>query len=194
MDQNSLDNNNKELLQKRHYFILEKLQLISKEAPIGLKSRISNELLSSLAVSLLDGTVFEIVNHLFEMQQISERNFFNERSKINNEYSNQRNQLLKRHKTTEKACEIRPHHLNIVQSANKRELDAFDKRMTNELHRLDVKIIQDFDNKVLEQQETMNQAGVPNFFVTQNPNDIKMQMFLLKMIQKLSEIKMPEFS
>ena len=36
----------------------------------------------------------------------------------------QRNQLLKRHKATEQACEIRPHHLSIVQMANKREMDV----------------------------------------------------------------------
>lgn len=64
--------------------------------------------------------------------------------------------------------------------------------MNDELHRLDVKIVQDFDNKVLEQQETMSQAGVPNFFATQNPNDLKMQIYVLKMIQKLSKMKLPE--
>jgi hypothetical protein len=36
----------------------------------------------------------------------------------------QRNQLLKRHKATEQACEIRPHHLSIVQMANKREMEV----------------------------------------------------------------------
>lgn len=71
-------------------------------------------------------------------------------------------------------------------------IQAFDKRMNDELHRFDVKIVQDYDNKVLEQQETMSQAGVPNFFVTQNPSDIKMQMYVLKMIQKLSKMKLPE--
>ena len=77
----------KQLFQKRHYFILEQLQLLTKEAPMALKQRLSTDFLSTLAVSLLDGTVFEIVNHLVEMQQISERTLFNERSKINNEYS-----------------------------------------------------------------------------------------------------------
>jgi hypothetical protein len=77
---------NKELLQKRHYFILEHLQRLSSDAPLALKQRLSTDFLSSLAVSLLDGTVFEIVNNLCEMQQISERNFFNERAKISNEY------------------------------------------------------------------------------------------------------------
>ncbi len=36
----------------------------------------------------------------------------------------QRSQLIKRHKATEQACETRPHHMSIVQAANKRELDV----------------------------------------------------------------------
>ena len=36
----------------------------------------------------------------------------------------QRIQLIKRHKASEQACETRPHHLVIVQSANKRELEV----------------------------------------------------------------------
>ena len=35
-----------------------------------------------------------------------------------------RNQLIQRHKATERACETRPHNLNIVRTANKRELDV----------------------------------------------------------------------
>jgi len=111
-----------------------------------LQQRLSVELLSALSNSLLDGTIFEIVKNLSELQHITERNFFNERSRIANEYASgyfylylnpikpqiiyfynekdQRNQLLKRHKATEQACEIRPHHLSIVQMANKREMEV----------------------------------------------------------------------
>ena len=64
--------------------------------------------------------------------------------------------------------------------------------MTDELHRFDIKIVQEFDSKAQEQQETMNQAGVPHFFITQNQNDIKLQIFLFKIIQKLSKLKLPE--
>ena len=49
--------------------------------------RFSKELLSSLSSSLLDGTVFEIVNNLSELQQITERNLISERNRIQNEYS-----------------------------------------------------------------------------------------------------------
>lgn len=72
------------------------------------------------------------------------------------------------------------------------EKKAFDKRMTDELHRFDLKIVQEFDKKANEQQETMNQAGVFGFFPTSNQNDIKLQMYLFLIVQKLSKMKIPE--
>lgn len=99
--------------------------------------------------------------------------------------------MLKRHKATEQACETRPHHLNIVQTANKRELDAFDKRMNDELHRFDLKIANDMDQKVIEQQETMHQAGVFGFFKTNTPAEITLQMHLFRFILNLSTMKLP---
>lgn len=53
----------------------------------NIQQRLSFELLGALSSSLLDGTVFEIVNNLSELQQITERNFFNERCKIVNDYA-----------------------------------------------------------------------------------------------------------
>lgn len=64
--------------------------------------------------------------------------------------------------------------------------------MNDELHRFDLKIVQEFDNKLNEQQETMNQAGVFGFFVSNNPNDIKLQSYLFSIIQKLSKMKIPD--
>jgi DNA-binding transcriptional regulator GbsR (MarR family) len=78
---NSSNHNQKEQLQRRHYSILEQLKQHNKD------NKITFELLTSLSGSLLDGTVFDIVNHLFDLQQITERNLFNERNKISNEYS-----------------------------------------------------------------------------------------------------------
>ena len=125
----------------------------------------------------------------------------------------QRVQLIKRHKATEQACEIRPHHLTIVQTANKREIDvrlvncffwptyldflvifvllvykAFDKRSNDELHRHDLKIINEIDLKVTEQQDIMQKAGVFGFFQTSNVSEVKLQMHLFQSIQKLSQM------
>jgi hypothetical protein len=64
--------------------------------------------------------------------------------------------------------------------------------MNDELHRFDLKIINEIDQKVLEQQETMSQAGVYGFQQSTQPNDIKLQMCLFQFIQRLSQLKMPD--
>ena len=63
--------------------------------------------------------------------------------------------------------------------------------MNDELHRFDVKIMNEIDQKVIEQQETMSQAGVFGFHQTTQPMDVKQQMYLFKFIQTLSRTKMP---
>jgi len=50
------------------------------------QQRLSYDLLSSLARVLLDGTVFEIISSLREVQQLEERNLSNQRMKLVNEH------------------------------------------------------------------------------------------------------------
>jgi hypothetical protein len=44
------------------------------------------------------------------------------------------------------------------------------------------------DQKVSEQQEIMQKAGVVGFFQTTNSNEIRLQMLLFQFIQNLSQI------
>lgn len=53
----------------------------------------------------------------------------------------------------------------------------------------DKKIITHLDQKVTDQQSTMQIAGVPGFTITDNPKEIKIQMYLLDMICRLSRLK-----
>jgi len=50
------------------------------------QQRLPYDLLSSLARVLLDGTVFEIISSLREVQQLEERNLSNQRIKLINEH------------------------------------------------------------------------------------------------------------
>lgn len=45
--------------------------------------------------------------------------------------------------------------------------------------------------QVAEQQETLQKAGFPGFFVTMNSSEIKVQMFLLDFILRLSKMDVP---
>jgi hypothetical protein len=50
------------------------------------QKRFTYEFLVTLSSSLVDGTVFEIVRGLADIQQISETNLYHERQKISTEY------------------------------------------------------------------------------------------------------------
>lgn len=53
---------------ERLYSLLSKLQKMSREIPIEYQQRISYDLLSSLAASLAQGAIVEIVKMLMEVQ------------------------------------------------------------------------------------------------------------------------------
>jgi hypothetical protein len=63
--------------------------------------------------------------------------------------------------------------------------------MNDELHRFDLKIANDMDQKVAEQQETMNQAGVCGFFKTNIPSELGLQIHLFRLILNLSSMQLP---
>ena len=60
--------------------------------------------------------------------------------------------------------------------------------MKSDLQKFDMRIIFYYDSKVQEQQETMNEAGVPGFFFSLDKNEIEFQKNLLKIIQDISQI------
>lgn len=47
-------------------------------------------------------------------------------------------------------------------------------------------LILQLDQMVSEQQNTLEKAGVPGFYVSTNPQEIQVQMYLLEFISKLS--------
>ncbi len=51
--------------------------------------------------------------------------------------------------------------------------------------RLDMNLVLQLDQKVTEQQQTLERAGVPGFRVTNNPTEIKVQMHVVDFIRRL---------
>lgn len=60
---------------------------------------------------------------------------------------------------------------------------------SKQLRDKDMELVLHLDQKVRDQQSTLQQAGVPGFYITDNPKEIKIQMFLLDFILRLSLIK-----
>lgn len=58
-----------------------------------------------------------------------------------------------------------------------------------QLKEKDMELVLHLDESVTEQQRTLRDAGVPGFFVTDQPKEIKLQMFRLDFILRLSRMK-----
>lgn len=67
-------------------------------------------------------------------------------------------------------------------------------RQKLEVKQNDMKIAMQLDQKVSDQQVMLEKAGVPGFFVSNNAADIRLQMYLLEFILKLSVMPLPQVS
>ena len=56
-----------------------------------------------------------------------------------------------------------------------------------ELKQADMNLISQLDQLVLDQQTALEKAGVPGFYISSNPQEIRVQMYLLEFIIKLSK-------
>ncbi|XP_045147475.1 protein DGCR6L isoform X1 [Echinops telfairi] len=108
--------------QERHYQLLSALQSLVKELPSSFQQRLSYTTLSDLALALLDGTVFEIVQGLLEIQHLTEKSLYNQRLRLQNDHRVLRQALRQKHEEAQQTC--RPHNLPVLQAAQQRELEV----------------------------------------------------------------------
>lgn len=102
---------------------------------------------------------------------------------------------------TDMTAEEKVKKLNDMKVAQKEEVRQFDMSLVLQL---DQKVSFTFNLrtmycltiyvillKVADQQQTLEQAGVPGFFVTSSALDVKVQMYLLDFIFRLSKMDIP---
>ncbi|XP_070559605.1 protein DGCR6-like [Ptychodera flava] len=181
----------KERLQKRHYFMLSELQNMARDLPGHFQQRIPYDMLSLLASSLLDETVFAILKNLEEIQQMTEKTLHEKRMRVINAHTTAKQELAKKHKDAIEACRNRPHHLPVVKATFDREKRALEQQIEEETKLMHQRLILELDQKVSEQQVTLERAGVAGFYVTNNPQEVRLQMYLLDMMMKISKADLP---
>ncbi|NXP12248.1 DGCR6 protein, partial [Thinocorus orbignyianus] len=94
-------------------------------------------------------------------------------------------ELFHRHKEAQQCC--RPHNLPLLRAAQQREMEAVEQRIRQEQRMMDEKIVLELDQKVIDQQSTLEKAGVSGFYITTNPQELTLQMNLLELIRKLQQ-------
>ncbi|XP_063769233.1 protein DGCR6-like isoform X2 [Pseudophryne corroboree] len=153
--------------------------------PSSCQQRMSHAILSDLALALIDGTVFEIVQGLLEIQHLTEKNLYNQRVKLQAEHRALKQDLLRRHKDAQQSCKA--HNVPVLRTSQQRELETLEQRIREEQRMMDEKIVLELDQKVIDQQSTLEKAGVSGFYITTNPQELTLQMNLLELIRKLQQ-------
>uniref|UniRef100_A0A672P2G2 Protein DGCR6-like n=1 Tax=Sinocyclocheilus grahami TaxID=75366 RepID=A0A672P2G2_SINGR len=153
--------------QERHYYLLSELQTLVKDLPSSFQQRLSYTTLSDLAQALIDGTVYEIVQGLLDIQHLTEKNLYNQRQKLHSEHRALKQDLVRKHKQALQTC--KSHNLAVLKTNQRAEAEALDQRVKEEQRMMDEKVVAEMDQKVLDQQNTLEKAGVPGFYITTNP-------------------------
>uniref|UniRef100_A0A1B6LPI9 Gonadal protein gdl n=1 Tax=Graphocephala atropunctata TaxID=36148 RepID=A0A1B6LPI9_9HEMI len=166
-----------EVLQRKLYFLNEKLQVMAKDLPTKYQQRLPNELLCGLAESLLDNTVFGIVDNLMDIQHVTEKQLFQQRLQFLNKHTLALQELSMDPRMDEAT---KSKHRTLLQATHKKEIQLFDMKLVTEL-----------DKKVNDQQRILQMAGVPGFEVTSDPIKIQVQIRLLDFILRLSQMPIP---
>ncbi|XP_031623321.1 gonadal protein gdl [Contarinia nasturtii] len=161
-------------LQQKLYFLLEHLKTMHSELPERYQMRMPYDLLTHLANALINETIFEIVKRLIEIQNVTESHLFELRKQA--ELENEKEVEGWMVKITDK--EELEHILALMKIKHKKKMKETDQ-----------KLILHLDAKVLDQQKTLEEAGVPGFYVTSNPKEINIQMHLIDFILRLSRLK-----
>ncbi|XP_016319270.1 protein DGCR6-like [Sinocyclocheilus anshuiensis] len=151
----------------------------------SFQQRLSYTTLSDLAQALIDGTVYEIVQGLLDIQHLTEKNLYNQRQKLHGEHIALKQDLVRKHKQALQTC--KSHNLAVLKSNQRAEAEALDQRVKEEQRMMDEKVVAEMDQKVLDQQNTLEKAGVPGFYITTNPQEVMMQMNLLELVLKLQQ-------
>ncbi|TNN86495.1 Protein DGCR6 [Liparis tanakae] len=113
--------------QERHYYLLSELQTLVKDLPCSFQQRLSYSTLGDLALALIDGTVYEIVQGLLDIQHLTEKNLYNQRQKLNGEHQALKQDLVRRHKDAVQSC--KSHNLVLLKSNQQTEQEELTMQM-----------------------------------------------------------------
>ncbi len=155
----------------------------------NVKLKMQDRDMKELSLSLLDDTVFDIVQELEDIQSLSERQLLNKRMKVVGRHKILKLELSKKHKEEVAKYKQKPHCLPLLKVDHDKKKEELERRLAEEVKATDQEVILELDQLVSNQQSTLFQAAVPFFSVTNNAQDIQLQIHILRFIQKLSQLK-----
>nr|CAG4645890.1 EOG090X0GJG [Lynceus sp. MCZ IZ 141354] len=159
--------------------VFEALQAMTRQLPPTIQGKLPYDTLSELSSCLMNDTIFEIVKGLHEIQHVIEKQLLQQRMNILHRHKSEKDTLVK---TFQINSQLDPRRTNEFE----KEKAKLAEKQKDEIKEFDLGLIKQLDQKVTDQQTTLEKAGVPGFFVTDDPNDIQTQTHLLTFITQLS--------
>ncbi|VDK17841.1 unnamed protein product [Anisakis simplex] len=140
---------------------------------VSLKPSISQsfnpQLQNNLIESLLDGTVFQIVDSLRDLQEMNEKQLYADRQK----------RLAELQLVPDLDEQMKRIDMNIVCELDKVLTIFYFFQLSHIIEKSYFQIM-------AQQQNVLSRAGVPAFRVTNNPNEITLQMEIIRFILTLT--------
>ncbi|KAI7901689.1 uncharacterized protein BX663DRAFT_531751 [Cokeromyces recurvatus] len=153
--------------QVRQEYLTKKTQ----EEKLKNATTITPEVLAAISNLVKETNLIQVLKKCKERQDKKERELFKHRESIKERYKKQRENFL--------AKEL------IGVNCDPNVLQALDREMKHELHRLDLQILKDMDGEVRYLQQEFVKLNVPLFKISNNPNDIKIQQKVLYILQDM---------
>ncbi|KAG5681686.1 hypothetical protein PVAND_011098 [Polypedilum vanderplanki] len=162
------------ILQKKLYFMVEKLKDFHSRLDEDIQNRIPLENLITMANVLAnDEHIFDVVGKLNEYQNAAEEMYKKQRD---DQIRNDQKEIESYMATLNDNEEIL-HTIHLLKKQHAQKLKELDKA-----------IIQNLDLLVKEQANTLSILGLPQFFETNDNKQIICQMHLLSFILKLQKL------
>uniref|UniRef100_A0A673MFE5 DiGeorge syndrome critical region gene 6 n=1 Tax=Sinocyclocheilus rhinocerous TaxID=307959 RepID=A0A673MFE5_9TELE len=148
--------------QKRHYYLLSELQTLVKD--LSFQQHLSYTTLNDLAQALIDGTVYEIVQGLLDIQHLMDVSGHAENCKMLTVcdlsvcvcvcvcVSALKQDLVRKQKQALQTC--KSHNLAVLKTNQRAKTEALDQRVKEEQRMMDEKVVSEMMLKESDTSQT----------------------------------------
>ena len=146
----------------------------------------NHELITDLSKTIAsDPGILEVLEELKNLQDMTETMQFEKYQDLLKTQTEERTELLKDQDSASKTVSKSDAEYFSLKQSHKDQLLEMDERHKNEKHVASTSLFEAIDQRVVQQQTLLQQAGVPEFYETNNRMQVERQMAILELLMAL---------
>jgi len=167
------------------------LEEMWKEIPSDLQRYFTESVLDEVFSTLQNPLTLRIAKLLHEVQLLREEELYKKRAELVRKIKQRMGSLKEAHQGRRELQAKAGLSLEDLEKELAADWKMMEDESKSELNQTDLSIIKDIDSIVAEQQEALQGVGVPFFKKTQNATELRIQMTLIDILRRITE--MPQF-